>query len=112
MVYNRGYSVRISFKNEQAWESGRSETGCPKCEWKNQHCDISTKHAGQMMIIEAFLYTEYDHDEFSELIGRVELDVSAWIVPCQKAVELFDKNDLLLRQLQSLCAVFFDLISL
>ena len=28
MCYDRGYSVRISVKNEQAWESGPSKNGC------------------------------------------------------------------------------------
>ncbi len=43
--------VHITVNHEHAWKSGLAEDGGDKCEWKDKHCDISTKHAGQMMLI-------------------------------------------------------------
>ena len=87
------YRVSISVQHEKAWESGLAEKRGNKCEWKDKHCDISTKHAGQMMRIWASQFFRWDGEDNWEYVGEVELDVGAWIVPCQKEVELFDKND-------------------
>ena len=45
-----------------------------------------------MMVIAAMDYDKEHGQVVEQLIGEVELGVGAWLVPCEKEVELFHKD--------------------